>query len=545
MEQPTFDPGLTQRFTGTLRRAINKDGSFNVHRSGTTWRDVHPYLYLINTSWWSFFSLMFVGYVVMNTLFALVYYSLGPNQLQGADAPTEWNHFLNSFFFSAHTLTTVGYGSISPKGTAANVVASIEAMVGLMGFALATGLLYGRVSRPSARIGYSPNVLIAPYQEGDISLEDDGDYYTWTLEEASRVLPPDELEAIRQTYHLDGQGEMHLDPRRHVLYIDKEPDVVAALLDRSIEEVRRLVVRGRARLGEARAARPAPFVDRTIYAGWNGMMISAFFDATRALDRADVQEAALRALDRVLQDAYEPGQGFRHVVSAPGGVTGLLDDQVHMARALLAAYEQTGERRYLCTAEETMTYVLDEFVDPAGAFYDRARNAAAERHPLGLDLPHIPIQDAPTPAGNGVAVLVLDRLSMITGTPRYRDAAERALRACAPGNMGHGLFTATVALALDQHLNPPLHVVVVGRRGDVRTRTLHSAALLTYRPGATVHVHDPSSPDGTLPAIVAAQEALGEGPRAYVCSATACAAPVTTPDALRGAIQTFGRASAT
>src|SRR5271169_1139398 len=167
MQQPTFDPGLTQKFTGTLRRAINKDGSFNVHRSGTTWRDVHPYLFLINTKWWNFFSLMFVGYVLMNTLFALVYYSLGPNQLQGADAPTDWAHFLNSFFFSAHTLTTVGYGSISPKGISANVVAAIEAMVGLMGFALATGLLFGRVSRPSARIGFSQRMLIAPYQNGE------------------------------------------------------------------------------------------------------------------------------------------------------------------------------------------------------------------------------------------------------------------------------------------------------------------------------------------------------------------------------------------
>ncbi|HUI78241.1 MAG TPA: ion channel [Bryobacteraceae bacterium] len=166
MELPTFDPGLTQKFTGTLRRTINKDGSFNVHRRGTSWRDVHVYLYLINTRWWIFFGLVFLGYVVMNTVFAMVYYSLGPNQLQGADAPTDFAHFLNSFFFSAHTLTTVGYGSISPKGTAANVVAAIEAMVGLMGFALATGLLYGRVSRPSARLGYSRNVLIAPYQDG-------------------------------------------------------------------------------------------------------------------------------------------------------------------------------------------------------------------------------------------------------------------------------------------------------------------------------------------------------------------------------------------
>ncbi len=166
MEKPTFDPGLTQKYTGAIRRAINKDGSFNVHRRGTTWRDVNAYLYLINVPWPGFLAIIFLAYLAVNTLFAVVYYSLGPNQLQGADAPTAFAHFLNSFFFSAHTLTTVGYGSISPRGTASNIVAALEAMVGLMGFALATGLLFGRVSRPSARIGYSDNMAVAPYLDG-------------------------------------------------------------------------------------------------------------------------------------------------------------------------------------------------------------------------------------------------------------------------------------------------------------------------------------------------------------------------------------------
>lgn len=166
METPNFDPGLTQQFYSPLRRAINKDGTFNVHRRGTTWRDVHPYLHLINMRWGKFLAIIFVAYVIVNTLFALLYFSLGPGELQGADGATALDHFLNSFFFSAHTLTTVGYGSISPKGTAANIVAAIEAMVGLMGFALATGLLFGRVSRPSARIGFSEKLLVAPYQSG-------------------------------------------------------------------------------------------------------------------------------------------------------------------------------------------------------------------------------------------------------------------------------------------------------------------------------------------------------------------------------------------
>jgi inward rectifier potassium channel len=166
MENPSFDPGLTRQVIAPLRRVINLDGNFNVRRRGTTWRDVHPYLHLVNMSWPKFLATLFLGYVVVNTLFAAIYFALGPDQLAGADAPTEWGRFLNGFFFSSHTLSTVGYGNISPKGIAGNVVATFEALTGVLGFAVATGLLFGRVSRPSARIGFSENMLVSPYQEG-------------------------------------------------------------------------------------------------------------------------------------------------------------------------------------------------------------------------------------------------------------------------------------------------------------------------------------------------------------------------------------------
>jgi inward rectifier potassium channel len=165
MLKPGFDPGLTQKFNAPLRRAINKDGSFNVHRRGTTWHDFHPYLHLINIGWAHFLGWLFLGYVAVNTIFALVYYWLGPGELAGGDAATKAGRFFNCFFFSAHTLSTVGYGSISPKGFGANVVAALESLAGVLGFALATGLLFGRVSRPSAKIGFSGNMLITPYQD--------------------------------------------------------------------------------------------------------------------------------------------------------------------------------------------------------------------------------------------------------------------------------------------------------------------------------------------------------------------------------------------
>ena len=165
MEKPTFDPGLTQQFTGVLRRSINKDGSFNVYRRGGTWRDFHPYLQMLSMSWPQFFAAILGGYVLLNVIFALVYFALGPGQLKGAEAATEMDRFLNDFFFSTHTLTTVGYGNIVPATITANTVASLEAIAGLMSVALGTGLMFGRFSRPSAKIAFSERILMAPYQD--------------------------------------------------------------------------------------------------------------------------------------------------------------------------------------------------------------------------------------------------------------------------------------------------------------------------------------------------------------------------------------------
>ncbi len=163
MEKVKFDPGLTQQYGGPLRRVINADGTFNVARLGTNWRDVHPYLHLVSISWPRFFLTLLAGYITINALFAAVYYVLGPDALQG---DLSLGHFMTCFYFSSQTLTTVGFGHIAPKNHPANIVAALEALCGLLGFAVATGLLFGRVSRPSAKIGFSDRALIAPYQDG-------------------------------------------------------------------------------------------------------------------------------------------------------------------------------------------------------------------------------------------------------------------------------------------------------------------------------------------------------------------------------------------
>lgn len=166
MQKPAFDPGLTNQFGAPLSRAVNKDGSFNVRRTGADWKAFHPWLYVVRMSWLGFSTLVLGFYAAMNTAFALIYFSMDASQVSGSAASTELGRFLKDFFFSAQSLTTVGYGTLAPVGNRASLCSTLESLAGLMSFAIITGLLVARASKPSASIGYSENALIAPYQNG-------------------------------------------------------------------------------------------------------------------------------------------------------------------------------------------------------------------------------------------------------------------------------------------------------------------------------------------------------------------------------------------
>jgi inward rectifier potassium channel len=145
---------------------INKDGSPNVKRKGLSiFNTSDNYHKLITMGLGKFSMGVLTIYIVVNLLFAFIYLAVDPNSLYGIKDDTGLNHFWEAFFFSAQTITTVGYGHIYPKGMAANSIAAFESMLGLLAFAMATGLLYGRFSRPSAKIIYSKNILVAPYND--------------------------------------------------------------------------------------------------------------------------------------------------------------------------------------------------------------------------------------------------------------------------------------------------------------------------------------------------------------------------------------------
>ncbi|MVN21549.1 ion channel [Mucilaginibacter arboris] len=159
------DLGLGLQPVVKNQRVINRDGSSNIRRTGTPFfRTADTYNALITMSWSAFNLLVFSAYLLINVLFALVYLALGIENLDGIrPGHSAFMHFMDAFFFSAQTISTVGYGHISPAGITTSFVAALECLIGLLSFALATGLLYGRFSRPSAKIRYSKNIIVAPY----------------------------------------------------------------------------------------------------------------------------------------------------------------------------------------------------------------------------------------------------------------------------------------------------------------------------------------------------------------------------------------------
>jgi inward rectifier potassium channel len=148
-------------------RFVNRDGTFNVRKEGVPfYHRFSLYHSMLNMPSWKFFGTLFAFYLTVNFIFGCVYYFIGSGQFVGVLATSHWQLFKEMFFFSTETFTTVGYGRVNPIGDTANSVAAMESMLGFLSFAIATGLLYGRFSKPKAFLLFSKDALISPYRDG-------------------------------------------------------------------------------------------------------------------------------------------------------------------------------------------------------------------------------------------------------------------------------------------------------------------------------------------------------------------------------------------
>ena len=195
-------------------------------------------------------------------------------------------------------------------------------------------------------------------QDADISLDDDGDYFTWTLDEAEAVLSSDELQVAMLHYDIGEVGEMHHNPAKNVLYLRASIPEVAERVKKTPQEVQTILDSAKKKMYAARLQRTTPFVDKTVYVGWNALCISAYLKAARVLKLDDARRFALRSLDRILSQGWDAKLGLQRVLAysdpqaAKRRVPGVLEDYAFTAIACLDAYEASADLSYFHFAEK-------------------------------------------------------------------------------------------------------------------------------------------------------------------------------------------------
>ncbi|MGA8214717.1 MAG: thioredoxin domain-containing protein [Candidatus Sulfotelmatobacter sp.] len=398
-------------------------------------------------------------------------------------------------------------------------------------------------------------------QDADISMDDDGDYFTWTLDEARAVLTAEEAEVAALHYDINEIGEMHHNPAKNVLYVRAPIEEIARRMNLSAERVGGLLDSAKQKMYAARLQRPTPYVDKTVYVGWNSMCVSAYLEAAKVLNLESARHFALRSLDRVLAEAWKPpdagnpGEGARatqllHVVSYSDPkaehreISGLLDDYAATTLACLDAYEATADLSYFRFARAIGDAMIAKFFDAvSGGFFD-AEPAAAGKSLGVLSTRRKPLQDSPTPAGNPMAAIALLRLHHYTGDSAYRDNAEQTLETFAGVAEQFGIFAATYGIAVIHLLENPVQVVVIGDHEREKTaKSLAAAARAAFAFNKSIlRLTTNQAVAGNLPPTLAAtipnlpQLNSGE-PFAVLCSGFACQPPLTDPAELQRALE--------
>jgi len=387
-------------------------------------------------------------------------------------------------------------------------------------------------------------------QDADISMEDDGDYFTWTLDEARAVLTEEEAQVAALHYDINEIGEMHHNPAKNVLFVRAPIDEIARRMSLTPDRVQAVLDSAKHKMYAARLQRQAPYVDKTVYVGWNSLCISAYLEAARVLGLDNARRFALRSLDRVLAQALHHASAdsparLLHVVaySDPKAehreVAGLLDDYAFTALACLDAYETTADLSYFKFAHAIVDAMIARFCDAtSGGFFDA--QPAADGKSLGvLATRRKPLQDSPTPAGNPMAAIALMRLHHYTGDAGYRDKAEQTLETFAGVAEQFGIFAATYGIAVLHFLESPVQVVVIAEENDRHAGELCAAALAPFAFTKTVLRLSPNQAvPQNLPPLLAETipnlPQLHSGqPLAVLCSGTACQPPITDAKELK------------
>jgi uncharacterized protein len=380
-------------------------------------------------------------------------------------------------------------------------------------------------------VGWTREVLgdpdggFAASQDADNAPGDDGSYFTWSRAELRQLLDGDELRLVNRFFGIGTDGRMPHDPERNVLF-RMLPLAEASEGLAGTEPPEQTLARATGRLRAARARRPAPTVDRALYADLNGRYIGAFARAGALLGDATIVADARRAADRFLGRAYRPDVGVAHRLAASGGEGhGLLEDQVAMAGGLLELAGTVAEPRYRSAAVELLGLIDREYRGEDGLLRDVAPRLYDGPQVAGLGAPSYPLEDSPHLAANAAAALAFLRLYALDHDEAWRAKAAGLLPPIARRIGTAGLFAAGSALAAGLLETPTASIVVEGPP-DARA-PLVAAARRAYHPNLWVFDGRPPPPF-SLPDGLASPEPSGVA-RALVCVGPVCRPPITDP----------------
>ena len=384
-------------------------------------------------------------------------------------------------------------------------------------------------------------------QDADYSMDDDGDYFTWTLQEAQAVLTEEEAAVACLHYDINEIGEMHHNPAKNVLYVRASVEEIAKRLSLPQQQIQTLLQSAKEKMYAARLKRPTPYVDKTVYAGWNALCISAYLEAAKVLKLETAQSFALRSLDRILAEAWHAKDGLLHVLaysdpkSERRQIPGVLDDYAFTAVACLDAYEATADLSYFNFARRIADTMVERFFDPvSGGFFDT--ETTSKQKVLGvLGTRRKPFQDSPTPAGNSVAAIALLRLYGYTNDAGLRDRAEQTIEVLAGMAGQYGLFAATYGIAAVHLSQPHTQVVIIGS-GELAERLYNAAvapyaaskAVLKLAPSKAVAQNLPPALAETIPQLPAVKE---KQTIAVICAGFACQPPISDPEELSNSLR--------
>jgi len=382
-------------------------------------------------------------------------------------------------------------------------------------------------------------------QDADFSLDDDGDYFTWTRDEAAEVLNREELGVAGPYFDIGEIGDMHHNPAKNVLHIKYGPEEIAKRSGLTPKQVMETVGWARRKLYDARLKRSTPYVDKTIYVGWNGMCISAYIAAGRVLDLPQVRKFAQKSLDRVLAEGWNQALGLSHVIAYGENVptvvrvSGMLDDYAFVGHACLDVWECTGEIHYYNAAAQITESMVARFHDATGGgFFDTQTPVDGERVLGALTARRKPLQDTPTPAGNPIAAALLLRMEALSGRADYTVKAEDTIESFSGVVEHFGLYAGSFGLAMQRMTQPPVQVCVIGEDADARA--LEAVAMARFAVNKSV-IRLRRDQLGSLPPTLA--ETLPHLPGietgkscAVVCSGNTCMPPVTAIEELMEAL---------